>query len=125
MPRDPALAGPGDRERLGHMLDAARDAVAFIESRRREDLDTDAMLRRALVNALQVIGEAAARVPDEVCRNHPGIPWHEVRGMRNFVIHEYFGVDLGAVWDTATKDLPALKMQIREIAGRSLYDSEK
>lgn len=52
MPRDPALGGPGDRERLGRMLEAARDVASFTKTRRREDLGTDAMLRRALVNAL-------------------------------------------------------------------------
>lgn len=62
MPRDPAQGGPNDRERLAHMLDAARDVLNFVNGRRVEDLESDAMFRRALVNALQVIGEAAARV---------------------------------------------------------------
>src|SRR5262249_47625965 len=65
MPRDPKDGGPNDRERLQHMLDAALDARSFVARRSRPDLDADSMLRRALVNALQVVGEAAARVSEE------------------------------------------------------------
>jgi len=64
MPRDPSQGGPSDRERLQHMLDAAMDVRLFVMGRTRRDLDTDAMLRRAMVNALQTIGEAAARVTE-------------------------------------------------------------
>jgi len=64
MPRDPARGGPNDRERLQHMLDAARDVSEYVCGRVRGDVDSDSMLRRALVNALQTIGEAAARVGD-------------------------------------------------------------
>ena len=74
MPRDPAQGGPDDRERFEHMLEAARDVAAFVQARRREDLETDAMLRRALVNALQVIGEAAARVTDNGRARVPSLP---------------------------------------------------
>ncbi|MBX3380818.1 MAG: DUF86 domain-containing protein [Phycisphaeraceae bacterium] len=74
MPRDPATGGPNDRERLQHMLDAATDIQIYIKGRRREDVETDSMLRRALVNALQVIGEAAARVSDDGRSRVPSLP---------------------------------------------------
>ena len=60
-PDDGPAAGPDDRARFEHMLDAARDGASFVRGRARSDLDTDRMLRRALVNAIQEIGEAAAR----------------------------------------------------------------
>lgn len=108
MPRDPAHSGPDDRERLGHMLDAARDVVVFVASRRREDIDTDAMLRRAMVNALQVIGEAAARVTDEGRQRVPSLPWGKIVATRNILVHVYWGVDHEQVWKMATVHVPEM-----------------
>lgn len=83
MPRDPAKGGPNDRERLGHMLDAARDAAVIVAGRTREHLAADMPLRRALVNALQEIGEAAARVSEEGRARVPALPWGQIVAARN------------------------------------------
>lgn len=63
----------------------------------------------AVCFALVVIGEAAAHVPDDVQAGAPEIPWRKMTGMRNIAAHEYFGIDLATVWQTATVDVPALK----------------
>ena len=57
---------------------------------------------------LTVIGEAAARIPSEVVKDHPEVPWRDMADVRNVVVHEYFGVDQRVVWDTITTDLPPL-----------------
>lgn len=62
-----------------------------------------------------MIGEAVEKLSPELKAGHPEIPWKDVTGMRDKLIHDYFGVDLDAVWDTAKKDIPRLKDEIREI----------
>lgn len=63
----------------------------------------------AVCFALVVIGEAATNVPGEVQASAPGIPWRKMKAMRNIAAHEYFGIDVSTVWQTATVDVPALK----------------
>ena len=108
MPRDPKAGGPNDRERLGHMLEAAIDVRFFVSTRKRADLDRDAMFRRALVNALQDIGEAAARVSDQGRARVPGLPWGQIVTTRNILVHVYWGIDAEQVWKMATQDVPVL-----------------
>ena len=81
-----------------------------LESFRENELIVDAVLRN-----LAVIGEAARHVPDEVVAATPGIPWANIRGMRNVVVHEYFGVDLDSIWETTQDDLPPLLPQLRRL----------
>ncbi len=108
MPREASKGGPNDRERLRHMLDAARDVRQYVSARRREDLDSDSMLRRALVNALQVIGEAAARVTDEGRSRASALPWGQIVAARNILVHVYWGIDADQVWNMAIKDIPVM-----------------
>jgi uncharacterized protein with HEPN domain len=68
-----------------------------------------------VVRNLIVIGEAARHVPDEVVAANPQIPWARMRGMRNLVVHEYFGVDVDVLWDTVTGNLPALLPLLRDL----------
>ena len=106
MPRRPAPGGPDDRLRLAHMLDAAQQAVRFVKSRTRQDLDADDLFRRALIHAIQEIGEAAAKTTDFGRAKVQGVPWGQIVEMRNIIIHVYWGVNLDRVWTTAVKDLP-------------------
>jgi uncharacterized protein with HEPN domain len=97
-----------DRERLDHMLQAARDAVAIAATRRREELDTDVLLRHALVHCVQLIGEAAARVGESGRTRTPGLPWARIVGMRHILVHDYFKVDHDAVWRVDTDHIPQM-----------------
>ena len=69
----------------------------------------------AVVRCIEIIGEAVKHVPEDVRRKYPEIPWREMAGMRDKVIHFYMGVDYGIVWQVATVDLPALKTHIARI----------
>jgi len=62
----------------------------------------------AVLRNLEIIGEAAAHVSDEIQEQYPGIPWNAMRGIRNILIHEYWGVDLDIIWKTIQEDLPSL-----------------
>ena len=96
------------REALRHMLDHAKEAVAFARSKTRADLDADRLLNLALTRLLEVIGEAAARVSDEARAEHPEIPWPQIVGLRNRLIHGYDSVDFDILWQIVTGDLPPL-----------------
>jgi uncharacterized protein with HEPN domain len=97
-----------DSIRLQHMLDAAREAMSFVEGRARRDLDTSRMLVFALIRSLEIIGEAASKISASVQQSYPQIPWAEIIAMRNRLIHAYFDIDLDRVWDTVNEDLPSL-----------------
>jgi uncharacterized protein with HEPN domain len=94
------------------MLDAANEALEFIHGKNRSDLDTDRMLVLSLVKELEIIGEAANKVSAETRSQSNAIPWQDISGMRNRLIHAYFDVDLDVVWSTVTKDLPSLKAEL-------------
>ena len=96
-----------DAIRLRHMLDAAGKALSFVQDRSREDLETDEMLALALVRLLEILGEAAGRVSPDVQAELPTIPWRQVAGTRNRLIHGYFNIDLDIVWAIIQNDLPS------------------
>lgn len=105
-----------DNSRLGHILDAAREAVGFAQARSREDLDVDRKLNLSLVRLLEIIGEAARGVSGEFRHAHPELPWKKMIGMRDRLAHGYFDVNLDVVWQTVTVDLPPLIAQIEQIS---------
>ncbi len=104
-----------DTIRLRHMLDHAQEAVAMVGGKDRSDLHRDRVLELALVRLVEIIGEAAARVSPETQDRYPGIPWKEVVGMRNRLVHGYDSVDLDVLWDTLEDDLPPLIAELEQI----------
>jgi uncharacterized protein with HEPN domain len=104
-----------DLIRIRHMLDAAREAMSFVKDRKRSDLDTNRMLVLSLVKSIEIMGEAASKVTKESRDGHPEVPWLNVIGMRNRLIHVYFDIDLDRVWDTITDDLPPVIAALEKI----------
>ena len=94
--------------RLRHMLDYSREAVALVSGRKRGDLDTDRQLNLALVRLLEIVGEAASRTTDEERLQFPSIPWSQIVGLRNRLIHGYDSVDFDVLWGIISGDLPKL-----------------
>jgi uncharacterized protein with HEPN domain len=97
------------------MLDASRKAIAFIEHSDRHDLETDDLLSFGVVRALEIIGEAAKQVSDDLKNEYPEVNWIETAATRNRLIHGYFDVDLDIVWSILKKDLPQLIKQLEAI----------
>ena len=104
-----------DMVRLHHILDAAREAVAFSQGRSREDLYSDRMLCLSLVRLLEIIGEAARGISPACRAAHPEIAWQKMAGMRDRLVHGYFDINLDVVWETVTEDLPPLVSQLENI----------
>lgn len=108
MPRDPTKNPLDDRIRMQHMLDAARDVGILATGRSINDLRANMPFRRALVNAIQEIGEAAAKVSPQGCARIPAVPWAMVVGMRNRLVHGYDEINFEVVWRVATEEVPVL-----------------
>ncbi len=90
------------------MLDHAREAVAMIRGRSRADLDTDRQLNLALVRLVEVVGEAAARVPEDFRCRYSQVPWRQTVALRNRLIHGYDVIDFDILWNILNQDLPEL-----------------
>ena len=106
---------PDDAIRIRHMIEAASAALRFCVGRRREDLDTDDMLRFALTRAVEIIGEAATKVSLETRAASPQLPWPAIVGMRNRLVHAYFDVDSDILWTTVVDRLPALLADLQAL----------
>lgn len=79
------------------------------------DKDNNLQMKDAIIRRLEIIGEAVKNIPDDFKGKYPNIPWKQISGMRDILIHEYFGVKLERVWKTAKEDLPELRKAISKI----------
>lgn len=100
---------------LQDILENAEKAIFFVNGMSGDDFLNDEKTVFAVICALEVIGEASKNIPDDVRAKYPQIPWRNMAGMRDKLIHHYFGVDLSTVWKTATIDLPALYPELTKI----------
>jgi uncharacterized protein with HEPN domain len=94
--------------RIQDILDAVRAIGKYTQEMEFDSFIEDRRTVDAVVRNLIVIGEAAVHVPEDICLKHPEVPWYDMRGMRNFVVHEYFRADDSVIWDTVKVDLPPL-----------------
>jgi uncharacterized protein with HEPN domain len=108
-----------DRIRIQHMLEAAAEAAAFIRGRTSQELTVDRMLLLALVKEIEIIGEAATQVSEELRERSPDIPWARIKGMRNRLIHAYSDVNVGLVWSTVVSDPPELVRSLEQLLARN------
>ena len=110
---------PGDREADLPYLEHIRDAAETIAEHLRGIDETAFMLSRlvqdAVIRELQIVGEATKRLSPSLRQRNPEVPWQDIAGMRDKLVHDYFGVDLAAVWLAATDDVPELLGHVRRI----------
>jgi uncharacterized protein with HEPN domain len=105
-----------DRVRVEHMIDAANSIGQFMAGRQQSDLDSDKMLLFAVVRAIEVLGEAAARTTEEMRTQAAHIPWRTIIAMRNRLVHGYFDIDTEIVWKTVTAEIAPLLSALRALA---------
>ena len=100
---------------IHHMLDHAREAVEMVRGRSRKDLDTDRIFNLALVRLMEVVGEAAGRVPEDFRSRYPQVPWRDVADLRNRLIHGYDTINFDILWTILQDDLPPLIEELEVI----------
>lgn len=101
---------------LKHILEAINNIENYIENILTVDAFTQSKITKdAVLRNFEIIGEATNNLENEFITQHPQIEWDKIISMRNFIIHEYFGVDLELVWETIKKDLPILKKEIEKL----------
>jgi uncharacterized protein with HEPN domain len=106
-----------DLIRIRHMLDAGQKAVSFAANKTRADLDNDPVLTFALMKTIEIIGEAASKVSRGSQARLKEIPWPEIVGMRNRLIHAYADISLDILWHTVADNLPPLIQDLEKIIG--------
>jgi uncharacterized protein with HEPN domain len=111
-----------DLFRLNHILDCIDKIIKLtVILQRLSNFESKWIEQDAMIRNFEIIGETSNHISNALKSKYPNIQWNEMRGMRNFISHEYFGVDLGNVWDTAINDIPRLKVQIAQV----ILDLEK
>jgi len=102
--------------RLRHIRDSIEKIEYLVRILHNQDnFETKWIEQDAIIRNLEVIGEAVINISDDLKQNYPDVSWKEIRGMRNIVTHQYFGVELSEIWSTVINDVPILKNQIQKI----------
>jgi uncharacterized protein with HEPN domain len=108
MKKDPAVF-------LGHIMDSIELIERYSEGMTETDLMRSVGLQDQIIRRIEIIGEAVKNLPDDLKKDYPEVPWRDIAGMRDIVVHEYFRVDIESVWDVVKKDIPELKQKIQKI----------
>jgi uncharacterized protein with HEPN domain len=106
---------PSPLEYIRHILDETVYLTAQAERLSKEEFAHNETLKRAFVRSIEIIGEAAKKVPADFRRRHGQVEWRAIAGMRDRLIHDYLGVDYDIVWDVVIDKVPALRQQLQQI----------
>ncbi|MBE7385482.1 MAG: DUF86 domain-containing protein [Leptolyngbya sp. SIO1E4] len=102
-------------EYLDDILAAIADIEAFTDGIDFNEFRENREKVLAVVKSIEILGEATKKIPDEVRRAHPQVAWRSITGMRDMLVHEYWGIDMAVVWSTVEEGIPSLKAVIMEI----------
>jgi uncharacterized protein with HEPN domain len=95
---------------LDHMLDCIQRIDEYVESKKQ--FYSSRLVQDAVVRNLQVMSESSQRLPEEIKKNYPDIPWKNISGFRNILVHDYLGVDLNVIWSVVEQELPGLEQAL-------------
>jgi|SRR3989338_2240878 len=104
------------RDYLQDIVDSINDVEAFVKNMDQDDFLKDKKTINAVIRSIEIIGEAVKKLPLSLKNKYPSIPWKKMAGMRDKLIHEYFGVDLEILWRVVRKDIPTVKRAIRQLS---------
>ena len=107
-----------------HILDSINAIESFLKEESKEEIEKNRMKQSAVIRELEVIGEAVKNLPNSVKEASPEIAWKQIAGMRDKLIHHYFGVDLDAVWETIKRNIPSYKGNIQNILKNEVKSPE-
>lgn len=99
---------------LQHILDAILKIESYVSAGKDAFME-DSIRQDAVIRKLEIIGEASKKISDDLRKKHPAIPWKDIAGSRDVLIHDYMDVDLDIVWENTQQDLPDLKKNIQQI----------
>ena len=104
-----------DKVRLQHILDAITEIEKYILNVEYREFENNSMMRFACIKQMEIIGEASNHITPITKQKFSEIEWEKITGMRNILVHEYFGVDISIVWQIIKKDIPLLKQKVSDI----------
>jgi uncharacterized protein with HEPN domain len=100
---------------LEHILESIELIENYTANKTISDFIKSVQFQDSIIRRIEIIGEAVKNLPDDVKNSYPEVPWKEIAGMRDVLIHEYFGIDLELTWQVVQKDIPDLKREIMRI----------
>jgi len=103
------------KDYLKDILEAINDVKGFIDELTYDEFIKDRKTLNAVVRSIEIIGEASKNIPESVKAKYPELPWKQMAGMRDKLIHAYFGVDTETLWKAAKNNIPSLKASIEEM----------
>jgi uncharacterized protein with HEPN domain len=111
-----------DAERISDIIEAAAQIALYAQDRTATDFAIDRLFQDAVIRQLTIVGEAATQLSPEFKLSHPEIPWQQIAGFRNRIVHDYFGFNLDTAWQVATASLPELAGVLKPILSSMFPD---
>lgn len=102
-----------DEQRIAHIKEAIKEIEEYSKGITNVDFKANSMMRFASIKQIEIIGEAARHITDETRSKFPDIEWKEIAGLKNILVHEYFGIDADLIWQIITVDIPELKNKLK------------
>lgn len=104
----------GDEQRLAHVLEAIDEIEKYLNNIDLTEFKNNSMIRFASIKQVEIIGEAAKNLTEETKKNYSTVEWRQIAGLRNILVHEYFGIDADLIWQILKTDIPDLKSKLQQ-----------
>jgi len=103
---------------LKHIIESAELIEKYLDKKSLKDFLATSQIQDSVIRRLEIIGEAVKNIPDDFKKSYPDLPWRKIAGLRDILIHQYFGIDLELTWEITIKNIPELKTEIMSVLNR-------